>query len=93
MSKTRGQILLEHATDRAILELENHPIGSNDYVQTLDQVVKLHKMVEEDKSPSVSKDTLVVVGANLLGIILIIKHEFVNVVTSKALNLILKPRI
>lgn len=93
MSKTRGQILLEDATDRAIRELESHAIGSNDYVKTLDQVVKLHKMLEEEKSASVSKNTLVVVGANLLGIVMIIKHEFVNVITSKAMNLILKPRI
>lgn len=93
MFKLRESSSLENAIEKAIRELGNHPIGSEDYVRTLDQVVKLHKMREEEKSSSVSKDTLVVAGTNLLGIILIIKHEFVNVITSRALSLILKPRI
>lgn len=93
MFKSGEMSSLEIVTERAIRELNNHPVGSEEYVRTLDQVVKLHKMREEEKSASVSKDTLIVAGTNLLGIIMIIKHEFLNVITSRALSLILKPRI
>lgn len=85
--------LLSDALAKALVSLSVMEVGSEEYVKTLDQVVKLHKMMEEEKSSSVSKDTLAVVGANLLGIILIIKHEFVNVITSKAISLLIKPRV
>jgi len=93
MSKSNERLLLEKAIERAIRDLGNHAVGSEDYAKSLDHVVTLHRMLVEDKAPSMSKDTMAVVGANLLGIVLIIKHEFVNVVTSKAVGLLLKPRI
>jgi hypothetical protein len=94
MSESRElRSTLEYQLARAIRDLDNHVIGSRDYLLTMEQVVKLHRMVEEEKSPPISKDTLVIVGANLLGIILIIKHEVVEVISARALNLILKPRV
>jgi hypothetical protein len=93
MSKSKEELLLESAIDRAIRELGNHDVISAEYAKTLDRVVTLHKMLVEDKPNQVSKDTMAVVGANLLGIVLIIKHEFVNVVTSRAMSLLIKPRI
>jgi hypothetical protein len=85
--------LLEAEIDRATRELKNHAIGSEEYVKTLDQIVKLHRMVEEEKSSSVSKDTLVSAGTNLLGIILILAHEWTGPITSKALGFIIRPRV
>jgi len=91
-SRTREPQLLELETDKAIRELSNHAIGSEEYVKALDQVIKLHRLKEDEKPSPVSKDTLVLVGANLLGIILIIRHEHVNVITSRAMNVLIKPR-
>lgn len=93
MSKSKERLLLESEVARAIRSLKNHEIGSEEYAKSLDHVVMLHKMLVEDKPASVSKDTMAVVGANLLGIILVIKHEFVNVITTRAFNLLLSPRI
>jgi hypothetical protein len=90
--RTGEPTLLDRATDKAIRALDNHQIGSQDYVKTLDSVIKLHKMKEEEKPSSVSRDTLIIAGTNLLGIIMIIRHEHVNVIASKAMNLVLKPR-
>jgi len=67
--------------------------GSEEYREALDALVKLHKMKEDEKPKPVSKDTLVIVGANLLGILMIISHERVNVVTSKAIGVLLRPRL
>lgn len=83
---------MEREIDRAVRELVNHPIGSEEYNQTLDAIVKLHKMKEEEKPDEVSKDTLSMIGANLLGIFMIIKHEQFNVITSKAMNLLFRIR-
>lgn len=93
MSEFNERFLLENSLRRAILSLADHEINSLEYAKTLDRVVVLHKMLAEEKPRPMSRDTMAVVGANLLGIVLIIKHEFVNVVTSKAMSLLLKPKI
>jgi hypothetical protein len=88
---TKRPSLLDFQIDKAIRALNGYEIGSEEYVKILDTLSTLYKMKEENTS-SVSKDTLAVIGANLLGILLIIQHENVNVITSKAMNLVMKPR-
>ena len=88
----REQSPLERAIDLAIRDLNSHVIGSEDYVRTLDALVKLHRMKSEERSSPVSNDTLLIVGGNLLGIFMILKHEHVNVITSRAVGLLLKPK-
>jgi hypothetical protein len=92
MFRTRELTLLERLLDRTLRELSNHPIGSDEYRKTMTAVIQLHELKENEKPRPVSRDTLLIVGANILGILMIIKHEHVNVVTSKAMNLVLKPR-
>lgn len=84
--------LLDLALNRAVRELDRHEMDSDGYAKILDIVFTLHKMKQEDLPSSVSKDTLAVVGANLLGIFMIIQHERVNVITTRAMNLVMKPR-
>ncbi len=85
--------LLESEIDRAVRDLARHAVGSEEYEKTLATIVQLYQVKEEDKSKPVSKDTLATVGANLLGILMIIKHEHVNVITSRAMQLLIKPII
>src|SRR5580765_121495 len=75
-TKSESQILLEREFVHALKSLKGHAVDSEEYVKTLNSVVKIYEMMEEPSS--VSKDTLAVVGANLLGIFMIIKHEYVN---------------
>jgi hypothetical protein len=91
--RTREPTALERACERAIRELNNHPIGSEDYLKTLEVVIKLHGLMEKEKPSSVSRDTLTIVGGNLLGIVMILKHEWANPITSRAMNLLLRPRV
>lgn len=93
MSKSTERLLLESEIARAIRVLKTYTVGTEEYAKALDHVVTLHKMLVEDKPNQVSKDTMAVVGANLLGIVLVIKHEFVNVISSRAMSLLLSPRI
>lgn len=84
---------LENELDRILIRLKTELPLSEEYTKTLGIVERLHKMMDRRKSSSVSKETMLTVAANLLGIILIIKHENVNVVTSKALGFVIRARI
>lgn len=90
-AKDKEPTSLDLAMNRAFLALDKEPVHSEEYATILDRVSTLHKLKAEDKPKRVSPDTLVMVGANLLGIMLIIRHEHVNVITSRAMNFVLKP--
>jgi hypothetical protein len=83
---------LEEAIDKAMQSLDSYGASSEEYAQILDQVAKLHKIKLDEQPDRVSMDTLAVISANLLGIMLIIRHEHVNVITSRAMNLVIKPK-
>jgi hypothetical protein len=100
MELYRGRLMLrkepspvELAYKRALRALDGYEFGSEDYVKTMKVVQSLYEMKERERSSSISKDTLATVGANLLGILMIIKHERVNVITSKALSFVIRPRV
>lgn len=83
---------LEDAVNRLVNDLNNHEIGSEEYQKSLDALTKLHKMKVEEKPSSVSKDTLVIVAANLIGLFMVIRHERINVITTRAFSMLLKPK-
>lgn len=76
---------------RTILMLQEKEPDSKEYAATLEHLTKLQKIRQEEKPTRLSSDTMLVVGANLIGMLLIIRHENVNVITTKALSLI--PRL
>lgn len=84
--------MLEDELEGALRDLKSHETGSEGYVKTLGYVERIHGMIDEPKSSPVSKDALLAAGANLLGILMIIKHENVNVITSKALSFVIRAR-
>jgi hypothetical protein len=69
-------------------------VGSEEYHKLTDKVIKLTELKNAAHSKdSVDKNTMVSVGANLLGILMIIRHEFSNPITSKALSFVIRPKI
>jgi hypothetical protein len=89
----RHQRMLEGELERAIGCLKLIPsMDQQEYSSTLKTTERLYEMMEKDKSSSVSKDVALTVVANLLGIFMIIKHEHVNVITSKALGFVFRLR-
>lgn len=82
----------EKELDRQFKLLQGYASDSEEYATVLDRIAKLHKLAAEDKPPRVSRDTLVVAGVNLLGIIMILKHEELNVITTKAMSLVPRTR-
>lgn len=75
--------------------------SEEDKEKHLEQIVKdqekldyIGKMLEENQTKVViSPDTLLIVGANLLGILLILNYEKLDIVSSKAVGFILKARV
>jgi hypothetical protein len=86
------QRLLERELENSIVHLKTEATGSDEYAKTLTIVERLHGLMDKETPSGVSKETLVTVGANLIGILLIIKHEHVNVISSKALGFVLRTR-
>jgi hypothetical protein len=81
---------LQSAITEAFREIANMTVDSDEYAKSVDQLVKLYSLKETPKR--ISPDTLAMVAGNLLGIVIIVGYERKHVVTSKALNFILKLR-
>ena len=77
---------------RVVLALQNHAPTSEEYGSALEKLSKLHKIRQEEKPDRVSSDTIASVAANLLVVALIIRHEHLNVITSKAMSFVTKTR-
>lgn len=90
---SKSRQLLEAELERVLLRLKIPLTDSEEYAKLLSIVERLKGLLDQEKSDSLSKDTMATVGANLLGILMIIRYEDVNVIVSKALNFVLKLRI
>lgn len=86
---------LDLVIDIAEAELVKHEIGSEEYIKIMDQMERLYKMKASVKTDPnrYSKDNMVAVIGNFLGIVLVINHERVNVITSKAFNMIMRSKV
>jgi hypothetical protein len=82
---------LQSAIDKILLKLVNQDPASEEYAKGVNQLSALYKLKELDKPEPpqrISPDTLVLAATNIAGIILVIKHEHFNVITSKAFSFI-----
>lgn len=89
---TKAPTRLETSIDKAMDVLDELDVDSEEYAKVLEIVIKLHKMKEEERPSRLSLDTAAIIGANLLGIMMIIRHEHVNVITSRAMGVLVKPK-
>lgn len=82
---------LEIAVNATLASLAKAEPASKEYSQLLNAVSKLTDLQKVRNSMHrVSPDTLAMIGANLLGILLILNHERAGVVASKALGFVKK---
>jgi len=87
-TKPKPKSKLELEIDRLVLELKNHQPTSTEYNHIMTQLRELSKIQKEQSPESVSPDTKVMAAVNLAGIVMILKHESVNVIASKALSFV-----
>ena len=83
---------LDTEIERIKGDLAFEETGSEEYEHKLRNLVTLYEL-NRKKKLNVSGDTVVMATVNLLGILLILKHERLNVVSSKALSFVNKLRL
>jgi len=81
---------LDRAIDDLYVQMDDLTGDTQEYAQMADQLVKLHALKMNESSRRVSPDVKATILANLLGILIIVTHERVHVVTTKALGFIKK---
>jgi len=81
---------LDIVIERLTSEMHDTDQSSKEYAQLADQLVKLYKLKETDSKMRVSPDTLAIIGANLLGILIIVGHERAHIITTKAIGFVSK---
>lgn len=91
LPKTNIEVKLNEEIERQLEKLKTETDPAK-YQAIVDQIAKLHKMKTEESLNLPSLDTLLVVSANLAGILLITTLERDRPIVSKAINLLLKPR-
>lgn len=79
--------------DAATAELLNHKPDSDEYKKIVDQLERLNKVSTSNSGEKVNANGIIAVLGNLVGIGMIIKHEQVAVITSKALGFVIKSRV
>ncbi len=92
LKKSSEDSMLDAALKRAHLKLKGYDPNSVEYRKILDDIVKLHKMKEAETPSPVSYDTIVLAATNILGIVMVLKHEQARIITTKAWNMIKTPR-
>lgn len=92
-SAPKYQLMLESELEHLIGALKITTVDDAKYAQTLTAIERLYQMMDDKKSSKVSPETRASIAANLVGILMIIKHERVNVITSKALGFVIRSRM
>mgnify|MGYP001209384671 CR=1 FL=1 len=83
---------LEKAIRRLHDDMQTVDPNTDQYTKMADNITKLYKLREHDtvKRWRPSPDVVLASAVNLIGIVLIIRHEDVNVISTKALGFIKK---
>lgn len=94
LTKKDKRTELEKEIARMEITLAATDPTSENYAKIADGLEKLYRIHENlNKGIGVDPNTLLVVAGNLMGILLILKYEKLDVITSKALGFVLKGRV
>lgn len=83
---------LDDAIDRVLKELNNEGLDTEEYARRLKHLERLTTLRVDEHKKRVSPDTWAIVGANILGILIIVGYEQGHVLASKGLGMILKTK-
>jgi len=84
---------LEKVVDSILDDMSKYEANSDEYSDMANNLEKLLKAKSYEKQKGISPDTMAIVIGNLIGIVLILKHEKVDIITSKALGFVLRGRV
>lgn len=78
--------------DRALADLSKLPIESQQYETAVKNIQILCTARAQKANDVPSMDAILTVGANILGILMVLNYEKANIVTTKAIGFIMKGR-
>ena len=78
--------------DRILDTLNEEEVGSQKYRDAVIFLARVDDVRQKSEPSRISRDTYLIVGGNILGILIIAFAEQNHVVVSKALSFILKPK-
>lgn len=85
-----------HSLDQTIQTLEHEMLSLNgddkEYATMLTNLERLYKLKEKHSKRKIDPNTLLIVGGNLAGILIIVIYEHAHVIGSKAMSQIGKLR-
>lgn len=86
---------IDEEIQSVIHQMQSFVADSPEYNTMFDKLERLYQMKLKDKpeKKSVSPDALIAAGASIGGVILILGFEKANVLTSKAIGFIVKPKL
>lgn len=90
--KSQTEAQLDAEIISALKELESHKKTSEEYGTIVDHIAKLYKLKTEGRSKPISMDTVLLVAANIFGILRLTRYERENVINSKATGFVQKLR-
>ena len=73
---------------RAVMRLQAAEVDSDEYGVLLERLGKLQKIRHEEKPENPTSDAILSSATNLIGIFMILRHEQLNVITSKATSFV-----
>ena len=79
---------LEEAINAVLKAMETTDADSEMYAKLVDQLEKLYKIRDTQLPDKLSKDALAAIIGNLAGLVLVLKHEQIGIITSKAFGMI-----
>lgn len=80
---------LEVAIDDVLEEMSHHSTTTEEYGKLLERLTALHKLREKPQRPS--PDVIIQSATYIIGVGMVLRHEELNVITTKALGFL--PRI
>lgn len=90
---TKKKSEIDEEIHSVLCNMSTYAPDSDEYTKMTKNLEMLYKAKSYEKDRRVSKDTVLVVAGNLLGIAIILGYEKANVITSKALGFVLKGRV
>lgn len=79
---------IDKEVDRVIELMSNMKPESDEYFQTVQALKVLLEVRARKEAPRINPEIIFTVIGNLVGIVLILRHENLNVITSKAISFV-----
>lgn len=90
MFRSPRKTKLESEIETLLTRLRENVNDPEEYDRILALIERLHKI--EEKPNRVPAETWALIAANLIGIAIVITHEYHHPITTKALSFAIKPR-